>query len=69
MRRQEAVKEKDRIYWWPVRNSLGQVRESDQHQQDKRQGRQQGVERQGAGQEGNVVFVGGLERASQKAGG
>jgi hypothetical protein len=45
------------------------VGEPDQQQQDEGNGGQQRVERQRTGEERNVVFIGGLERAAKEAGG
>jgi hypothetical protein len=45
------------------------VSEADQQQQEERHRRQQRVEGQGTCEERNVVFVGGLQRAANEAGG
>jgi hypothetical protein len=45
------------------------VSEADQQQQSERNGRQKRVEGERAREEGDVVFVGGLQRASDEAGG
>jgi hypothetical protein len=45
------------------------VGQADQQQQRERDGGEQRVEGERARQEGDVVFVGGLQRASDEAGG
>jgi transposase-like protein len=45
------------------------MRESDQHEEDERHRGQQRIERQGAGQERDVVFVSGLKSTGKKTGG
>jgi len=52
-----------------VGDSLRQVRQTDQHQQNERQRGQESVKCQGAGEKWDVVFVSRLKRPSQKAGG
>jgi len=66
---QEPVKEFERIDFRSVGDGLGQVGEADQQQQDEGDGRQKRIERQAAGKEGNVVFVGRLEGTTDETGG
>src|SRR6267143_1732486 len=47
---------------------LREVADDGQNEADEGNGREQNVERKGAGEERNVVFVGGLERAPDDAG-
>jgi hypothetical protein len=57
------------IHFRLVGYRLGEVGKPDQQQQNERNGRQQCVECQGAGEEGNIVFISGLEGTAQEAGG
>ena len=50
-------------------DGLGQMSQPDEHEEDKRDGRQQGVECERARQEGDVALVGGLQGAAKEAGG
>ena len=63
------MKEKDGVDRWPMGNRLGQVGQADQQQQDKWYRGEQRVERQGAGEERDVVFVSRLQSAGEEAGG
>jgi hypothetical protein len=53
----------------PTGDGLRQVGERDQDEQDERDGGQERVEGQRARQKRDVVFVGGLQGAAEKAGG
>ena len=69
MRREKALEEQDRIDRRALGHRLRQMCESDQHEEDERHRRQQRIERQGAGQERDVVFVSGLKSTGKKTGG
>jgi hypothetical protein len=69
MRWQEPVKEHEGVHLGALGDRLCQVGQADQQEQDEGNRGEQGVERQGAGQKWNVVFVGGLKGATKKAGG
>ena len=63
------MEQRQRVDLGAVGDRLGQMGESDQQQQDERNGGQQGVEGQSTGEERDVVFISGLERAAKEAGG
>jgi len=52
-----------------VGHRLSEVGQADQQQQNEGNRRQQRVERQGAGEKRDVVFISGLQGAAKKAGG
>ena len=58
--REKAMQQRDAIDLGPVGEGLRQVRESDQQQENERDRRQQRVERQGAGEKRDIVFISGL---------
>jgi hypothetical protein len=66
---QEAVEKQHRVDRRAVGDRLGQVGQTDQHQQDERHRGKQRVKRERAGKKRNVVFVSRLERAGQETGG
>jgi hypothetical protein len=63
------VKQRGGIDLGSSRDRLGEMREPDQDEQDEGDRGQQRVEGERAGEEGNVVFVCGLERSAQETGG
>ena len=67
MRREEAMEQQYRVYWWSVRDSLSQMGKPDQHEEDEGYCGEQRVKCQRAGQEGYVIFVSRLESPSQEA--
>jgi hypothetical protein len=67
--RQKPVEQVESIDLGALGNSLRQVSQADQQQQNERNRCQQRVEGQGTCEERNVVFVGRLQRAANEAGG
>jgi hypothetical protein len=63
------VKERYGIDFWVVGDRLGQMRQSDQEQEDEGNRREQRVKGQGAGKKRNVVFISGLQGTAEEAGG
>ena len=52
-----------------VGDGLGKMGQPDEQQQNKRHRRQQRIEGEGAGEKRDIVFISGLQRPAEKAGG
>jgi hypothetical protein len=63
------VKEVESVDFGALGDSLRQVGEANQQQQNERDRCQQRIERQGTSKEGDVVFVGRLQGPANEAGG
>jgi hypothetical protein len=63
------VEQRRRVHGRAPLERLRQVGQADQQEQHERDGREERVEGQRAREERQVVFVGGLQRAAEEAGG